>query len=202
MHALRPIAIDCLKYKESKRPSSEELCQRLAGLKESTKYRESVEQQRDEIRAKDDQLSAVTQQLREMNVEKVEIIQAKDRALQQKERQHQEEIASRERQHRQLSQQLEEQKQVTAEIQHRLQVEQIQQRLSQQIRMTSDHKPHPPKELKVTLTWRDGYQLPFIINRGAAVMDGDVAYFVNWDGETCSYNSTSNKWSELPKYPY
>ena len=201
-NALRPIAIDCLEYQERERPSSEELCQRLAGLKESTTYRESVEQQRDEIRAKDDQLSTVTQQLREMTVVKVEIIQAKDRVLQQKEIQHQEEIASRERQHRQLSQQLEEQKQVTAEIQHRLQVEQIQQRLSQQIRMTSDHKPHPPKELKVTLTWRDGYQLPFIINRGAAVMDGDVAYFVNWDGETCSYNSTSNKWFELPKYPY
>ena len=231
-NALLPIAIDCLKYQEGERPSSEELCQRLAGLKESTKYRESVEQQRDEIRAKDNQLSAVTQQLREMNVVKVESIQAKDKALQekesqhqeemasrerqlrqeiasrerqtlqQKERQHQEEIASRERQLRQLNQQLEEQEQVTAEIQHRLQVEQIQQRLSQQIRMTSDHKPHPPKELKVTLTWRDGYQLPFIINRGAAVMDGDVAYFVNWDGETCSYNSTSNKWFELPKYPY
>ena len=201
-NALRPIAIDCLEYQERERPSSEELCQRLAGLKESTKYRESVEQQRDEIRAKDDQLSAVTQQLREMNVEKVEIIQAKDRVLQEKERQHQEEIASRERRLRQLNQQLEEQKQVTAEIQHRLQVEQIQQRLSQQIRMTSDPKPHTPKELKVTLTWRDGYQLPFIINRGAAVMDGDVAYFVNWDGETCSYNSTSNKWFELPKYPY
>ena len=39
-----PIAIDCLHYRENERPSSEELCQRLAGLKESREYRESVQQ--------------------------------------------------------------------------------------------------------------------------------------------------------------
>ena len=34
-HPLLPIAMDCFHYQESERPSSEELCQRLAGLKES-----------------------------------------------------------------------------------------------------------------------------------------------------------------------
>ena len=206
-NALLPIAIDCLKYQERERPSSEELCRSLAGLKESTKYRESVEQQRDEIRAKDDQLSAVTHQLREMTVEKVEIIQAKDRVLQEKERQHREEIASRERRLRQLNQQLEEQEQVTAEIQqtnHSLQrqVEQLQQQSSQQILIASAHHPHSPKELKVTLNWRDGDKAPFKMERGGAVVDGGVANFVGWNGEACSYNSTSKKWSKLPKYPY
>ena len=217
-NALLPIAIDCLKYEEKERPSSEELCQRLAGLKESTKYRENMEQQRDEIRAKDDQLSTVTQQLREMTVEKEEIIQAKDRTLQQKERQHREEIAlrerqlrqeiaSRERQLRQLNLQLEEQEQVTAEIQqtnHSLQrqVEQLKQQSSQQIGIALANKPHPPKEFKVTLNWRDGGKAPFEMLRGAAVVDGGVAYFMRWSGEACSYNSTSKKWSELPKYPY
>ena len=33
-----------MSYQESERPSSEELCQRLAGLKETREYRESVEQ--------------------------------------------------------------------------------------------------------------------------------------------------------------
>ena len=247
-NALLPIVIDCLKYQERERPSSEELCQRLAGLKESTKYRQSVKKQRDEFRAKDDQLSAVTQQLREMTVEKEEIIQAKDRVLQekerqhreeialrerqlrqeiasrerrtlqQKERQHQEEIASRERQLRQeiasrerrlrqLNQQLEEQEQVTAEIQQtnhflQRQVEQLQQQSSQQVRIALAHKPHPPKELKVTLNWRDGDKAPFQMYRGGVVVDGSVAYFADWDGKACSYNSISKKWSELPKYPY
>ena len=213
-HALLPIAIDSLKYQERDRPSSEELCQRLAGLKESTKYRESVEQQRDEIRAKDDQLSAVTQQLREMNTEKEEIIQAKDGVLQEKERQHRQEIASRERQLRekqlrlrQLNQHLEEQEQITAEIQQsnyslQRQVKQLQEQLSQQIQITSSHQPRPPKELKVTLNQRDGGKAPIEMSRGAAVVDRGVAYFVNWSGEACSYNSTNKKWSKLPEYPY
>ena len=34
------------------------------------------------------------------------------------------------------------------------------------------------------------------------MVDGNVAYFMNESGEVCSYNSTTKKWSELPKYPY
>ena len=65
-HALRPIAIDCLKYKDIERPSSEELCQRLAGLKESQHYRYSVTQYQDAIQliqAKDMQIQSLQQQL-------------------------------------------------------------------------------------------------------------------------------------------
>lgn len=42
-HTLLPLAMDCLRYKESDRPSSEEVCQRLFGLKKSAEYRESVQ---------------------------------------------------------------------------------------------------------------------------------------------------------------
>ena len=206
-HALLPIAVDCLKYQERERPSSEELCQRLAGLKDSHHYRDNVRQHQDEIQAKDRELE-----------EKDGVIQEKDRALQDKETVIQDKeavmerviqdkdrvIASRERQLRQLNQQLEEQEQVTAEIQHSLrrQVEQLQQQLSQQVQTKPDHKPHPPKEAKVTLNWRDGGKAPFEIYMGGAVVDGGVAYFMHNDGQACSYNSTIKIWSELPKYPY
>ena len=43
-HGLLPVAVDCLHYQANNRPSSEDLCQRLAGLKETIEYRESVEQ--------------------------------------------------------------------------------------------------------------------------------------------------------------
>ena len=33
------------------------------------------------------------------------------------------------------------------------------------------------------------------------MVDGCVAYFMHYNGQACSYNSTSKKWSELPKYP-
>ena len=78
-------------------------------------------------------------------------------------------------------------------------MEQLQQQLSQQ---NLDHKPHPHKEQKVTLNWRDGGKAPFEMIRGDAVVHGGVAYFMHLDGQTCFYNSTNKKWSELPKYPY
>ena len=133
-----------------------------------------------------------------------------DRVIQDKERAHREEITSRDRQLRQLNRQLEEQEQVTAEIQQtnhslRRQVEQLQQlsqrnldhkphppQLQQQLsQQNPDHKPHPPKEWKVTLNWRNGGKAPF--SRGAAVVEGCVAYFMHWEGQTCSYNSTKMK---------
>ena len=202
-HALLPISMDCLKYQERERPSSEELCQRLAGLKVSNHYKDDVEQHNDEIRAKDRQIISQGQQLLEKNRQ----LQDKYRQLQYIDRLYQEEIASRERQIQQLNQQLEEQEQVTAEIQqdkHSLQrqVEQLQQQLSQRIPSISDHKLHLPKQRKLTLTWRDGGKAPFNMARGAAVVDGNVAYFMNQCGEVRSYNSTTKKWSELPKYPY
>ena len=41
-HPFLPIAIDCLSYGGEERPSAEDLCQRLADFKETTKYRKSV----------------------------------------------------------------------------------------------------------------------------------------------------------------
>ena len=65
-----------------------------------------------------------------------------------------------------------------------------------------DHKPHPHRDRKMILNWRDGGKAPFEISRGAAMVDGDVAYFMNWNSEVCSYNLTSKEWSKLPTCPY
>ena len=199
-HTLLPIAIDCIKHGERARPSSEELCQRLAGLKDSSHYKDDVEQHNDEVQAKDSQIIS-QRQLQAKNRE----IQDKDMQLQQ----HQAEIASQKRQLRQLNQQLIEKEQVTANIQqtnHSLQrqVEQLQRQLSQQIQRNRHQDFHPPKEWTLTLTWRDGGKAPFEMRRGATVVDGNVAYFMDYGGEVCFYKSTTKKWrhGELPKYPY
>ena len=42
-HPLLPIALDCLRDRDIERPSSEQLCERLADLKETKEYRESIE---------------------------------------------------------------------------------------------------------------------------------------------------------------
>ena len=52
-HSLPPIATTSLNFHEPDRPSNWDLCQQLAGLKESEEYRESVLQHRDLVQAKD-----------------------------------------------------------------------------------------------------------------------------------------------------
>ena len=41
-HPLLPIALDCLKDKDIERPSAQQLCERVASLKERPDYNESV----------------------------------------------------------------------------------------------------------------------------------------------------------------
>ena len=129
-HMLLPIAVDCLHYQENDRPSSEELCLRLAGLKESREYKESTQQIQNEVQPNSDQVLLLTQQLQEKDrslqqkdrmlrekddeilrrvqekdralQQKESEIQERDRLLQQKERQLKEERASRESRERQL----------------------------------------------------------------------------------------------------
>ena len=48
-HTLFPIARHCLKDRDGERPSAAELCQRLAGLKESRGYMESMRQNQEQI---------------------------------------------------------------------------------------------------------------------------------------------------------
>ena len=62
-HPLRPIALHCLKDRDTERPSADELCGRLASLKREPRYAHSVEQTRwhiqrlqEEIQVKDGEL--------------------------------------------------------------------------------------------------------------------------------------------------
>ena len=228
-HPLLPIAMDCLCFQEVKRPSSDELCQRLADLKESTQYTQNIEQQQDEIQTKDDQISMLTQQLHESARLKQCETDGVNKDLQRN-------IADEE-----TSSQESQQEQVTAEIQQtnrslQRRVEQLQQQLSQQMhhpptpsapldvqykgierleeQSTESSLPEdlslnvkqtsrPPNAKTLTLYWRDRRKkVPFNMSRGAAVVDGDLAYFVSSDGQVCSYNSTNKKWKNLPKCSY
>ena len=230
-HPLLAIAMDCLHYQERERPSSEELCQRLAGLKESPEYGESVHQvEREQNDIATLREAATVQQLLDELQRKDVTIRSKDDLLQQLERE-------RQSQNQRLNKQLEKQEQVTTEIQqtnHSLQrqVEQLQQQLSQQTQSTTkstqlsspvaledqvrgrqpqhnqvkQSQPSPVqkshtsiKKLMIT-EWKDGGKAPIKMSRGACVVDGDVAYFMDYYGQTCSFSST-RRWSLLPWCP-
>ena len=98
-HPLLPTAIDCLSYNEGDRPSAQEICHRLAVLKEAPQYGESVHQaqqlQREGERTKQtqvlwQQVAAHHHQLQEKNA----VIAAKEAEIQQRQWQH--ELRSRE----------------------------------------------------------------------------------------------------------
>ena len=132
-HPLLPVALDCLKDRDRERPSAQELCNRLAALKDTPQYGESVQQgQRattdgEHVRIRELQAEAQERQ-RELQEKDRTIatrerqLQEKDRTIATRERQLQEKdrtIATRERLLRQLNQQLEANEQVTADFQHK-----------------------------------------------------------------------------------
>ena len=95
-HALLSIITDSLKFQDEDRPSSEELCQRLASLKESREYSESVQTHHDEIQDKDRQIEdkdRLLQQRATENASLTQKLQDKDRQLLEQRRLHREELA-------------------------------------------------------------------------------------------------------------
>ena len=50
--------------------------------------------------------------------------------------------------------------------------------------------------------WRDGGSAPYSVARGAAVVDRNMAYFMDFNGRIYSYNLSEMRWNELPRCPY
>ena len=136
-HPLLPVTLNCLKDKDSERPSAQELCHRLAALKEAPQYSESVLQAQ---RATTDGESVQIRELRaeaqremgqqyrqQIEILQQEIQEISDRTIVMSERQLQEKdriieekdhvIVTREMKFRQLNQQLQMNEQVIANFQ-------------------------------------------------------------------------------------
>ena len=264
-HPLVPIAVECLSYQEKDRPSSEELCQRLADLKESSAYQESA-QSVDKVQGSFEALTVkLKEQIRDLQIREADYvqqiqeqhheIQAKDMLLQQlldqKESQFQHEISSQQKHIQQLSHKLEKQEKATAKTEQTnrsllKQVEQLQDRLRQQAQQSEvpprppprvrdpdqimegsfeeEHvytsliispppppvkapphpkpRPKPPVKQKIVLEWRDGGRAPFVMERGDAVVSGNIVYFISIRSEACYYDMVTKTWSKLPDCPY
>ena len=131
-HPFLSFATSCLRYEED-RPSAQELCHRLAALKESSQYGDSV-QQAQERRAKETQLQELNQQLAaseqvtaqlQMEIQQLQQeLQEKAQEVQQLQQATREKdhvIEARERQLQELNQQLAASEQVTAQLQKTIQ---------------------------------------------------------------------------------
>ena len=161
--------------------------------------------------------------------EKDRTIATKERQLQEKDRTNERQlrekdrtIATRERQLRQLNEQLEANEQVTADFQHKhldsdKQIHDLEQRLTakdQQIReLQQQTYDQPTAKLQVRgqsarkgplcLHWRKCGIAPYTMSRPSSVVDGNMAYFNNYDSkDVYSYDSEKQMWSSLPQSPH
>ena len=188
-----------------------------ADISQSGECKQYVQKQEGDIRDETNAMQIYELQALEKN--------HRNKILLQRNIQHQVEATSQVGQLQRLNQRLEGQEQVTAEIQqtnHSLprQVEQLQLPTPRSLQLQSsarnvingggqDHslthsrwsysKLHP---WKMEMTWRDGGRAPFRISRGASAVRGNLAYFMNWSGEICFYDSMSKQWRILPKCIY
>ena len=186
---------------------------------------QQIQDLQQQLRTKDDQLQTLRDQLREKEREnqqqrqqilgvrthltaKDEKLAGKDHQLQQKEVAHQQEI-------QQLRQQLQSSEQMAAEFQQNLlerekmiqdlqrQVLELQQQLGQRGGQTQEEGEASGAAASggsIKLRWRDGGKAPCKMHGEVSAVDGSVAYF-RWEYKVFHYNSTNNKWSELPKCP-
>ena len=179
--------------------------QQLQGKEQETQQlRQKILGLQNFLTATSDQLQTLQQQL----TTKEEQLAAKNQQLQQKEAA----IAAHQKVSQQLRQQLEK---VTEEFQkHLLKREKLpcdQKRLPQQLRQRGGQRQ---KEVEasgaaasggsIELKWRDGGRVPSEVIGEVAAMDRSVAYFRPGDVYSkgiVSYNSATNKWSELPECP-
>ena len=209
-HSLLPIALDCLKDDDSERPSSHQLCERIADLKGMPEYVDSAKTiDKDEVI----QSQAVCMELlEEANQHLRQELQEKDQAnkqLEERERQLLQEANKALREGRiryqesegqlgHINQQLEASKQVVAQLER--QIAELEQQLSQREQQNTKACSRVKKLTSVKQGWREGKKAPYCMYRYCdAVVDGNTIY-VRDKGlvKICSYEITSDSWSQLP----
>ena len=217
-HPLLPIALDCLKDKDSERPSAQQLCERVAGLKERSEYSDSVaaaqqerqQPQQREIEEKERQLGQVRgqlQQIQQLHREQTQqIVRENEREVvqlrqqlqeaQQLHRGTQETVREKERELGRMRQQVEIYERERANLEKQL-LEKDRQFHEQegQLLLRSKDKNHQKAARKVErmenikLAWREAKKAPFAYERFCdAVVDGSKVYFRGGGCRLFAYN--------------
>ena len=208
-HPLLPIALDCLKDKDIERPSAQQLCERVASVKERPEYSESVTAAQQE----NQQLRQQLQQLQQVHREETQqIVRRKERELGQirQQLQEQQQSLTREREDKvrqlgQARQQLESSENGRAKLEEQL--HEKDRRLSELEghllrRRDQKHLEAPEKEDRrdtIELMWREGRKAPFADRRWFdAIVDGNRVYFRCGNRQLWTYDIRCKGWLQLP----
>ena len=80
-HPLLAVAVDCLKDDEGERPSAQEICGRLAAVKQDSQFTESVQEESGKIQQLQQKLAAKEDEIHAKETEKKRIMASKDRDI-------------------------------------------------------------------------------------------------------------------------
>ena len=201
-HPLLRIAFDCLKDKEGQRPTAEQLCSRLAALKECPRYRDSLQpaqQAAENLGVAAEAHAEPQRELLQQNKELRQQLEEEREALQAKERDNEQLIGT-------LQQSIEQkdkviQRQAEA-LRAKEQALQEKERQLQQNQRVGGGKPRGPAPEPVKLRWENAPNVPLKIFGESVAVLGKIAYFYSWcKNKIVMYNSDTGKWDILPNCP-
>jgi serine/threonine protein kinase len=221
-HPLLPIALDCLKDGDTERPSAQQLCERVASLKERVEYSDSVAAAQQEGQQLRQELQQIQQLHREQTQQIVrekerEIVQLR-RQLQQIQQLHREEtdqlhrinqetLTGKERELGRMRQQMEIHEQERANLEKQLleKDRQLHEPEGKLLLRSKDknHQEAAGKVENIKLVWREGKKAPFTYKRFCdAVVDGSKVYFQGGNLQLFTYNINDSSWLQLPDCPF
>ena len=208
-HPLLPVALDCLKDRDRERSSTQELCHRLADLKESPRYAESVKQaqrattdgesvQIRELRAEARERQREIEQLQQQHRQQIETLQQE---IQEKSNTSDRTIATSERQLRQLNQTIQDLQQSLVAKDQR--IRELQQQNHDQSAAKPQVRGQSVRDGPLSLHWSKCRRAPRKTSRPSVVVDGNMAYFnFALTNYAYSYDSEKQTWSSLPRCPW
>lgn len=214
-HVFLPTALECLSDNESGRPSSQELCHRLALLKEEEQYtnsgseqdsscdvvsqsheteRNTIQQLERELERSQTQCQYLQQQLDSLRSEHRREITSKNTEIQEQRIR----VATFEQQRRQWEQEYQELESSLEAL--RDENSRLYQDLSLKDRLLEERKENVTS---VKFEWREGSNACVCLRREPdAVVDGDMIYFKYfWGISIFAYNRIHSSWVELPNCP-
>jgi hypothetical protein len=219
-HPLKQVALDCLKDRDVERPSAQQLCERVAALKEDPQYSKSVrvvearstaEQDRSderdrELRSLRQQHSQQIQGLQQIIQSQMNCLAENDHAIEQNRHvlgEKDETIAVLrqqfqllERQLGRVNQQLEESEQVIVQFQRRIA------ELEQLRPATDTSSSSKEQRTSIKLTWREGEKAPRKMSGSYnAAIDGSTLYIAVYARQEFCYTFSNSSWSQLPDRP-
>jgi serine/threonine protein kinase len=229
-HTLLQVALDCLKDEDVERPSAQQLCERVAALKEDSQYSESVravEARSSAEQGRSDDRDRELRSLRQQHSQQVQgfqqVIESQTNRLDEHEQVLREKDATIAAEQQQLQQMMREKDQVVEDkkrierqlgrVNQQLKeservIAQFQRRIAEleQLRLAADATPRSKEQsssgANIKLTWREGEKAPCMMNHPCcSAVNSNMLYIKVGGVQIYAFIISTSIWSRLPNCP-